>query len=299
MSLTSIRVLIGRVVLMSGILILLFIPYLLWGTGLMTARSQQVLRTELHSVLRQSGSDPPLSPTPRHVVPGGAPQVASDVTAPPIGSPIGTIHIPAIGLSMVVVEGTGTAQLELGPGHYRGTPLPGEAGNVAVAGHRTTYLHPFYNLNDLVPGDTVDFTTLQGFFDYRVTGSQVVSPSDVSVVAPKPGDQLTLTTCTPLYSASQRLVVHAVLEASSLAPHGAAVGSNAGLRPVASSEPRSWPTAIGWAIAVTLLTSAIWYGLKRTRRTSRWLLAAGGTVAWLAVVALFFQAVAPLLPASY
>ena len=68
---------------------------------------------------------------------------------------------------MVVVEGTDADQLRSGPGHYPGTPLPGEAGNVAIAGHRTTYLHPFYNLNELVPGDAIDILTVQGLFVYQ------------------------------------------------------------------------------------------------------------------------------------
>ena len=70
---------------------------------------------------------------------------------------------------MMVVEGTDEAQLAMGPGHYPTTPLPGEAGNAAIAGHRTTYLHPFYSLDALVPGDLIFITTLQGIFLYRVT----------------------------------------------------------------------------------------------------------------------------------
>ena len=97
---------------------------------------------------------------------------------------MGTITIPKIDLSMVVVEGTGDAQLQTGPGHYPTTPLPGEDGNAAIAGHRTTYLHPFYNLNELVPGDPITIVTLQGIFLYHVTGSLAVPPTDVSVVAP-------------------------------------------------------------------------------------------------------------------
>ncbi len=86
--------------------------------------------------------------------PGGSAtaEVAPTIPDPTVGSPVGILSIPKINLSMVVVEGTGDAQLQAGPGHYTGTPLPGEAGNAAIAGHRTTYLHPFYNLNELVPG---------------------------------------------------------------------------------------------------------------------------------------------------
>ena len=116
---------------------------------------------------------------------------------PALGAALGVITIPAIDLSMVVVEGTGDDQLRSGPGHYPGTPLPGEAGNSAIAGHRTTYLHPFYNLNDLVAGDPITIETVQGIFLYHVTSSLIVAPNDVSVIAATTTPTLTLTTCNP------------------------------------------------------------------------------------------------------
>ena len=164
---------VGRVVLVAGVLVLLFIPYLLWGTGLMTARSQALLRTEFSKAQqRADASTPSTLPDPAHRAPVAQP--APPILDPAIGSAVGTITIPKIDLSMVVVEGTGDAQLQTGPGHYPGTPLPGEIGNAAIAGHRTTYLHPFYNLNELVPGDPITIVTLQGIFLYHVTGSLAV-----------------------------------------------------------------------------------------------------------------------------
>ncbi len=97
--------------------------------------------------------------------------MAPSIPDPPIGSPVGTIQIPKINLAMTVVEGTDEAQLAMGPGHYPTTPLPGEAGNAAIAGHRTTYLHPFYSLDALAPGDLIFITTLQGTFLYRVASA--------------------------------------------------------------------------------------------------------------------------------
>ena len=82
----------------------------------------------------------------------------------------------------MVVEGTNTPDLRKGPGHYTGTPLPGQAGNAAIAGHRTTYGHPFYNLDSVKVGDPIVLTTLQGIFVYDTTKSFVVSPSDTTVV---------------------------------------------------------------------------------------------------------------------
>src|ERR1700689_888014 len=108
---------VGRVVLVAGVLVLLFIPYLLWGTGLMTARSQAQLRTEFGAAQARSGTP---SAKHLHAPPPGTtapPQVAPPMADPPIGNAVAELSIPEIGLSMVVVEGTGVAQLQAGPGH--------------------------------------------------------------------------------------------------------------------------------------------------------------------------------------
>ncbi|HEX3980632.1 MAG TPA: sortase, partial [Acidimicrobiales bacterium] len=142
MSFTAIRVGVGRVVLVAGILVLLFIPYLLWGTGLITARNQAILTSQFHAAQDKAGSHPSSHvQTPAHDTTPAAPQVAPTIADPPLNSPVGIIRIPKINLAMTIVEGTGEAQLQMGPGHYPTTPLPGEAGNAAIAGHRTTYLH--------------------------------------------------------------------------------------------------------------------------------------------------------------
>jgi sortase A len=290
---------VGRVFLVVGVLILLFIPYLLWGTGLMTARSQAQLRSEFGAAQARSGVP---SAKHLHAPPAGtttAPQVAPAMADPPIGSAVGELSIPKIGLSMVVVEGTGVAQLQAGPGHYPGTPLPGELGNAAIAGHRTTYLHPFYNLNDLVPGDPITVDTLQGIFLYRVTTSQVVSPSDVSVVDQTLTPTLTLTTCNPRYSASQRLVVHAALVASVLTHAKVAPVAPIHRHAAPNTPAHNWAAAIVWGIVVAALTTILWLGYRHTRRGRRAALVGFGLLGWLVVVFFFFEATAPLLPASY
>ncbi len=299
---------VGRVVLVAGVLVLLFIPYLLWGTGLMTAHSQSLLRAELRAEQHRAGVAAISPPTRPPAPDASAPAVAPSVPPPPIGSPVGTIDIPKIGLDMVVVEGTDEPRLQQGPGHYPGTPLPGEAGNAAIAGHRTTYLHPFYSLDELAPGDAITITTTQGSFRYDVTGSQVVSPDDVAVVGPTSTPQLTLTTCNPRYSASQRLVVHAALAASSLvrtaavaAPSTTAPGPTrppAG-QPVLATPSDNWLAAVLWGLVVAVLITAVWTAAVQTRRGARVGVLVVGTVAWMGVVFLFFQALAPLLPASY
>src|ERR1044072_3273896 len=126
-----------------------------------------------------------------------------------IGDPITKISIPAADLKpTVVVEGTGASALRGGAGHYPNTPLPGEEGNVAIAGHRTTYGKPFANLDRLKPGDEIFLETPVGKYTYKVTKDPFpVSPTDFSVIAQTPGKTLTLTTCHPKGSARQRLDV--------------------------------------------------------------------------------------------
>jgi sortase A len=118
----------------------------------------------------------------------------------------------------VVVEGTTPAALKAGAGHYKGTPLPCEMGNVAIAGHRTTYGKPFNQLDRLAPGDKIDLTTPVGTCEYVVTDRKpspnpfTVDPGNIAIVANTPGERnLTLTTCHPKGSAKQRLVIRAHL----------------------------------------------------------------------------------------
>jgi sortase A len=290
---------VGRVVLVAGILVLLFIPYLLWGTGLMTAHSQDVLRQQFAKDQRRAGAVAPAKPAAAAVA-----QVAPTVAAPAPGSPVGVISIPKIGLSMVIVEGTDTAQLQQGPGHYTGTPLPGEAGNAAIAGHRTTYLHPFYNLDALVPGDVITITTLQGVFDYHMTSSEVVDPTDVAVVADTTTPQLTLTTCNPRFSARQRLVVHAALVSSTLThvkakPVVVAAKPKAEKKVLVTESTGSWPVAIAWGLGVAALAVLAWIAVTRRKGGRRALALVIGILAWLVVVFFFFEAVGPLLGSSF
>ncbi len=134
------------------------------------------------------------------------------------GDPIGRLIIPRLGMNRVVVQGsTGsgslspasdTAYLRGGPVHYGVTPFPGAGEPFAIAGHRTTYSAPFYSLNALHRGDPIVVDTPYGRFVYRVAKLTTVVPSDVAVLFDR-GYGLVLTTCTPPYSASHRLVVWA------------------------------------------------------------------------------------------
>ncbi len=135
------------------------------------------------------------------------------------GKPLTKISIPTIGLSTVVVEGTSPAALRAGAGHYPDTPLPGQPGNVAIAGHRTTYGHPFNQIDKLAPGDVIWLSTPVGDYQYVVSepppgwdaNPHVVMPTDWSVIQPTETPSLTLTSCHPKGSAARRLVVRATL----------------------------------------------------------------------------------------
>jgi sortase A len=127
------------------------------------------------------------------------------------GDAIGKIRIPSIGVSEYVVEGTDADNLRKGPGHYPDTPLPGQKGTSAIAGHRTTYGAPFRKLNELERNDRIILEMPYGTFVYRVDKTQVVDDSALWVTRPVGHPQLVLTACHPLYSAAQRIVAFARL----------------------------------------------------------------------------------------
>ncbi len=136
------------------------------------------------------------------------------------GAAVGRIRIPTIGASFVVVKGTGSSELESGPGIYPETNFPGVPGTTAIAGHRTTFLAPFRHIDELRRGQTVELEMPYARFTYTVIGSRVVLPTDVSVIDPVGYSRLVLSACTPPFSASHRLIVFARL--TSTTPLGVA-----------------------------------------------------------------------------
>ncbi len=171
----------GRVLIGAGVLLLLFTAYQIWGTSFQESHTQSGLRTQLQQETNNDAIRHALAQEAAlNKLPTGPPVTAPRTADPTEGQPIGDIRVPRIGLNQVVVEGTNTPDLRKGPGHYIGTPLPGQNGNAAVAGHRTTYGHPFYNLDSVKVGDPIVLTTLQGIFVYDATKTLVVSPSDTT-----------------------------------------------------------------------------------------------------------------------
>ncbi len=125
---------------------------------------------------------------------------------------IGRVEIPRLGVSVVVRAGSDARTLQLAVGHIGGTALPGESGNVGLAGHRDTF---FRRLQDIRPDDEIRVATPHGVFTYRVERTVVVQPEDVWVLDPTDAPSLTLVTCYPftyLGSAPQRFIVRASLQ---------------------------------------------------------------------------------------
>jgi sortase A len=125
------------------------------------------------------------------------------------GDVIGEIQVPRLGLDAIVVQGDSPASLRRAVGHISKSALPGELGNVVLAGHRDTF---FRSLHDIRPGDTIEFSTSEHSFEYRVDSIQVVAPNDIQVLEPSTGRHLTFVTCFPFHfvgPAPKRFVVRA------------------------------------------------------------------------------------------
>ena len=293
----------GKILIGAGILLLLFTAYQIWGTAIQESHTQNALRGTLIAETNNQEIRHALAEAAAiNKLPTGPPVTAPRTTAPSEGEPVGDIRIPRIGINQVVVEGTNTPDLRKGPGHYIGTPLPGQNGNASIAGHRTTYGHPFYNLDGVKVGDPIVLTTLQGIFVYDATKTSVVSPSDTAVIKNTFANLLTLTTCNPRFSASTRLVVQAKLAHSQLFPNqGLPVGR-------LTTDPKSGDLAgdsnVGltqsmlWGFLVLVLLGSILYAAWRFRR-QRWMIWGVGTVGMLVLLWFFFGAISPLLPASF
>ena len=292
----------GRVLIGAGVLLLLFTAYQIWGTSIQESHTQAGLRTQLQAEARSVPVRSALAQAAAlDKLPTGPPVTAPRTQDPAEGDPIGDIRIPAIGINQVVVEGTNTPDLRKGPGHYIGTPLPGQGGNASIAGHRTTYGHPFYNLDSVKVGDPIVLTTLQGIFVYDATKSWVVSPSDTDVIKNVFADILTLTTCNPRFSASTRLVVQAKLAHSQLFPNSVPVASSHAdpkSQGLAGDSNIALTDALFWGFVTLAVGAGVFYGAFRFRR-QRWMIYVVGAAGVLVLLWFFFGAVSPLLPASF
>jgi sortase A len=207
----------GEVLLTLGVITLLFVGYLVWGSGMRAASAQRAFASQLSHqwvhvpIVGQAGKTGLTATHP-------ALSEQFDVAT---GQPFAFIRIPAFGKNwrFAVIEGTTLAQLNVSPGHVPGTQWPGQVGNFAVAGHRVTSGNPFWSLPSLRPGDLVDIQTELNDYTYRVTGKEMVLPEDVTVLDPVPGHPserptqrlITLITCDPAWTGTHRVIVTGVL----------------------------------------------------------------------------------------
>lgn len=304
---------VGRLMITTGVVLLLFVVYQLWGTNLQTNKSQDDLASEFAAAGGVVGTTAPPSDGPSSTTapttepaPGATtpPKVAPTIAPPAEGDVVGRISIPSIGLrGFYIVQGTSVADLKRGAGHYASSPLPGQKGNAAIAGHRTTYGAPFYNIDKVARGDDITVQTRQGTFKYKVIGRQIVAPTQVSVLNDMGDNRLTLTACHPRFSARQRIIISAVLVGDPVAPipgqDAAAATITDSPSPTAAAIdafakepvlrfPGAWwgvPTMVVWLV-VRLLA---WRG-HRTNRFPRWLPYLVGTPVCLVLLYLFFEA---------
>jgi sortase A len=305
----------GKACISVGVLILLFVAYQLWGTGIAEARSQRSLKREFAASLPSSTTTVPTT-EPTSAVPATTTTTVppAALPPPPSGSAVAIIKIPKIGVDDAVVEGVGVSDLEKGPGHYPQTPMPGQAGNAAIAGHRTTYGAPFYRLNELAAGDDIFVSTRDGTWDYHVTFSHDVSPSDVSVLNPTTDNRLTLTTCTPRFTATKRLVVVAALvgavdprpaapvaasapastipgDSPTTAAHALAGADIGGL----SGKGASTAPAVAWGAVCAIVWALAWVASRRWHRWGAYFLAAP---VFFVALYFFFENFARFVPAN-
>jgi sortase A len=216
---------VGQTLITFGLVVLLFVVYEVYVTNYFSHREQ----AKVHQALEKEwakGKNPLLA------LPDGK------LPALPTGQGIANLYIPRLGrdYAWTIVQGVSADDLSRGPGHYPQSALPGQIGDFAVAGHRVGKGEPFLNLDQLRPGDAVIVQTESMWYVYRVLGNvktrnlgatgadgvpgrEIVDPSDGQVVAPWPDHPnrkatkawMTMTTCHPKFTATHRMIVHAVL----------------------------------------------------------------------------------------
>ena len=334
---------IGRTLITAGTLILLFVAYQLWGTGLQEAKAQKVLskdfEAQLASVDQTTTTTAPPTTTTAVLPPGSTPKIAveksaartQDLPLPATGEPVAKIRIPSIGVNRTVVEGVGLDQLKRGPGHYPETPLPGQKGNVAIAGHRTTYGQPFHNVDKVKIGDQVIFETLQGTFVYEITESKIVEQDQVEILEEKGDNRVTLIACHPKYSAAQRFILIGKLVGKPAPPltgqaeaqdkareenNGDALAKGSGIDGGLSGTTASkWP-AIFWGLVAASIWFVTWViqtllrrrvrsqGVEgerpsRAKRLLTWTPYLVGVPIFMVALYVFFENFGRLLPGNY
>jgi len=266
----------GRSMIASGLFLLSFVGYQLWGTGIAESRAQSSLETEFRE-------QPPALPT--------------------YGGLVGRIEIPSINVDKLIVAGVDAEALKRGPGLFPGSPLPGQFGNVSIAGHRTTYGAPFSRIDEISPGDSIILETSKGTYTYIVSGEPRIVPATAVEVVATTDDtrgELTLVSCHPKWSAAKRIIVTANLE-SKIVPEPITVFD----APITEDIPLTegwfhdtsvWPAVIALAGALSLIALlALWLVRRGRRRFVVYPLAA---LVFLPTLYVFYENLSGLMPTN-
>ena len=218
----------GRTMIVAGLLLLSFVAYQLWGTGIVESRSQTAIAKQF------------VKPQP---------------IQPQLGGLVGRITIPSIGVSKYVVAGVRLKDLERGPGLFPGSPMPGQKGNVAIAGHRTTFGAPFSRIDELRGNERIILESKDGTFTYIVNGEpKIVLATDTAVAKTTNPDiaTITLVSCYPKWTSTKRIIVVATLD-STVLPLPAT--------PLVTSEPIDQQSIAGWFHDPTAWPTVLFFGL--------------------------------------
>ena len=266
----------GRSMIAAGLLLLSFVAYQLWGTGLSEGRAQNTLAAQF---------------------------VTQQPTKPQFGGLVGRISIPSIGLSKFVVAGVRLSDLKKGPGLFAGSPLPGQLGNVAIAGHRTTYGAPFGRIDEIHDGDVISLESDNGKFTYIVKGEpRIIAATDTAVARTTDPTTATLTlvSCHPKWTASQRIIVVATLDSSIAPTQATPLTSPASLQePIRDGwfhDSAAWPLVL--LLGIVLIAIAVIAIISSRRGLSKIFVYALATVFFVPILFFFFTGLSRLLPTN-
>ncbi|MDT0142558.1 MULTISPECIES: class E sortase [unclassified Microbacterium] len=246
---TSVVGVIGEVLITAGVVVLLYVVWQLWVGDLIYGAERNAEGTELSQEWQAQYEDqnPEAAPAPTDA--GTDPEVVPVTAPPPVlaepadGQTFAIMRIPRFGADYAVPMAGGVTRARtldpIGIGHYPGTKMPGEAGNFALAAHRTTWGKPFNRIADLHVGDAIVVETQAGWYTYRFRTLQYVTPNEVEVLLPVPQQMdvpagtayITLTSCSPMYAMTERIVAYGVFE--SFTPRTASGEEPASLQAVA------------------------------------------------------------------
>ncbi len=271
---------IGRICLSTGLLLLLFTGYQLWGTGIMELRAQKSLEKTFEA--RRA-------PTPQFVI-------------PKYGEVAGKLSIESIGLSKMIVVGVDYKNLEKGPGIFPGSPLPGRPGNLAISGHRTTFGAPFEKLNEVKDGDKIEVTTAEGTFTYIAYGDPTIVPAtavEVATTVDPTRTTLTLITCHPKWTSTNRLIVTAEIVAAAPPLQPAVIAIPEEVAPLSQGwfhDVSTWPAILALFIALAVIVMGTPRLVRRYHRP--FLFYPLAVVVFLPTLFVFFTQITRILPSN-